>query len=223
MHSLLDQIIEGFAARPRVAILMSGKGSNAEVILGSRDRYPNIDFVCILSDRKASKAADLAARYGLTHLYVGGSSKTPLQREALFARISEALTNEAVEFIIYAGFMRIVPASFCRRFPGINVHPADLSILNAEGRPKYVGIHAIQDALDAGESYIASSVHVVEEQVDEGALLAVSEPLPVGELQDLKLEEIQELMKRRCDHQVYPLVLERLASGLPCPLPELCH
>jgi len=76
--------------------------------------------------------------------------------------------------------MSITTEPLLERYSGriLNVHPADLSIMEGDDR-KYVGIHVVRDAILAGETELRASTHVGREKVDYGEILVISEPVPV--------------------------------------------
>ena len=126
--------------------------------------------------------------------------------------------------------MSIVTETIFNNFITINIHPADLSIIDdTTNKPKFSGIHAIRDAILAGETEIRSSVHMVTDKIDGGSLILVSQPIKI-ELPpnitpiDLKKTENLELLntlsklhqdnlKEVGDWYILPLVLEYIAQG----------
>jgi phosphoribosylglycinamide formyltransferase-1 len=211
--SLLSKVIAGFQSKANVAILMSGGGSNAENLLEHRQRYPNLHMSTIVTDQRASRASVIAEKYGCDSVSIEGSTRTSKRREELFSRIGAALEAKQIDLILYAGFMRIATRSFCTRFPGVNIHPADLTVRDSSGLAKYRGMNVIEEAILGGDRYLASSVHVVDYLVDEGDVLAVSPQLDRSTLPGLSTAEIHEQMKVQCEHPTYPAVIEMLANG----------
>jgi len=224
---LIERLIERFKGSPRIALLMSGKGSNAEVILRLRHRYPNLNFVAICTDRASSNALKLAKSFGLEYVCIEGKVRTQAEREGYFELLAKQLREYKIDATIYAGFMKISTASFVKEFPGFNVHPADLTLLGEDQKPKYVGMDVIGDAVRAGESYIASTAHIVDSEVDCGQPIMVSRPLkltpqdrdqpePTGRGLPLRddLLELHEKLKVQCEHFLFPQVLELLSKGL---------
>ena len=108
---------------------------------------------------------------------------------------------------------------------GVNVHPADLSLTNDKGQRRYVGDDAVYDAIMAGEKELRSSTLWIDQGVDSGPLLMVSEALPVelpAPLEELKADpdelrnladEHQEQLKERGDWVVFPLTMELIGQG----------
>ena len=212
-NNLFERIAQTCMETPRVAILMSGTGSNARNILEQRHRYPNFQFVAIVTDRPSTHCYALAREFGLAHILVMQWGKIPFDRKAFFNEVAQHFRHMGVNLLIYAGFLKVAPKDFLTEFPGINIHPADLTIRDKTGMPKYRGIAALSYALNAGEQYVASSIHVVEEAVDGGLIIAISKHLPVPTHQTYDLHELHEDLKCTCEHPLYPQVLALLSRG----------
>ena len=114
-----------------------------------------------------------------------------------------ALVNADVELVVLSGYMRILTPSFVKRWKGrlVNIHPSLL--------PKYPGAHAHRDALADGATVSGCTVHLVDEGVDSGMILAQSE-VPVHP-EDTE-SDLQERIKK-VEHVLYPEVLDRLSVG----------
>jgi folate-dependent phosphoribosylglycinamide formyltransferase PurN len=115
--------------------------------------------------------------------------------------------------------------SFLTLKRGVNVHPADLSVTGAKGRRRFVGDDAVLDAIAAGQKELRSSTLWIDQGVDSGPLLLVSDPLPVdlpAPLEELLedsarlrrvADEHQEALKQRGDWVIFPLTVELMALG----------
>src|SRR3990167_9126768 len=132
--ALLNRIIDIYQRNPRVAILMSGKGSNADVILSQAYRYPSVNVITIGTDNPLSNARALSEKYQFDY-YCNSTTTSPFNHEAYFSQLAHYLNEQKIDTLIYAGFMRVSPAWFVKQFPGFNVHPADLSRVNEHGTP----------------------------------------------------------------------------------------
>ena len=211
--ALFERIRQTCQGNPRVAILMSGTGSNARKILEQRHRYPNFQFAAIATDRPLPHAYAMTLEFGLVHTLVVQWGNVHLNPKPFFDELTLHFRYMRIDFLIYAGFLRVTPKDFLTEFPGINIHPADLTILNDDGRPKYRGMNVVSSALNAGETYIASTIHVVEEAVDHGLVLAVSKHIPLPAERAYDPRELQENLKHECEHALYPQVLALLSRG----------
>jgi folate-dependent phosphoribosylglycinamide formyltransferase PurN/NTP pyrophosphatase (non-canonical NTP hydrolase) len=210
--SLLNQIIDIYGKNPRLAILMSGKGSNADVILSQAHRYSNLKFIAICSDNHKSNAYYLSQKYQLEY-YANQASVTPFDRQAYFQELAAYLEKMEIDTLIYAGFMKISPTFFVKRFPGINVHPADLTLVGNDLKPKYLGMQAIANAVQH-ERYLASTAHIVDTEVDCGTPILVSKHLSLEGRLINNMSLLHEQMKISCEHLLFPRVLELLSKGL---------
>ncbi len=128
-----------------------------------------------------------------------------------------------VHVAAFAGYMSIATEPLISALLGVNVHPADLSSRDKQGRRRYVGDHAVRDAILAGEKRICSSTHLIEEKVDYGRLLMRSGPMevvlpegfdPTNEamLQSAEKEN-QGNLKKVGDWLIFPATLENIARG----------
>ena len=149
---------------PRIAILISGTGTNMHAILnaikdGELDAVP----VFVGSDKATAKGLQTAASLGVpTRVFSYKELGKADAEEAIALAVEEA----GADWIVLAGFMRILSPDFVRRFAGriINIHPALL--------PLFPGAHGIRDAWDAGVPETGVTIHIVDEEVDHGPILA---------------------------------------------------
>lgn len=232
----------------RVACFVSGSGTNARRIIersleeGSLYEVSLI-FTDVRDDRlrrsgeKRCKAKDIADEHGISYecedirdfYRERGVKRTDLSLRPEFDRlVVEKVTPYGVDLVALAGYMSITTRPLLEAYPEkmVNVHPADLSIME-ENERKYVGIHVVRDAILAGERELRASTHVVHEKVDHGEILVVSEPVPVrlpegvvlNELaQDKQLlgvivDEHQEWLKERGDWVIFPMTIQMIAEG----------
>jgi folate-dependent phosphoribosylglycinamide formyltransferase PurN len=232
----------------RVACFISGSGTNARRIiersLEGDSRYEvSLIFTDVRDDRlrrsgeKWCRARDIADEYDISYecedirdfYRERGTKRTDLSLRPEFDRLVVGkVAPHRIDVIALAGYMSITTSPLLEAYPGrmVNVHPADLSIMEGEER-KYIGIHVVRDAILAGEKELRASTHVVREKVDHGEILVISEPVPVKlpegvapeELaQDIKLLKIvvtrhQEQLKERGDWVIFPLTIQMIAEG----------
>ncbi len=230
----------------RLAGFMSGSGTNLVKVLERQEglaRSPEgspYEVAVVFTDTPSSKAAHIAGSWGLPlaqedilgfYRSRGHGTKRDLSLRPEFdRRVLETLVPHSVDAIVLAGYMSVVTEPLLEAFPGriINVHPADLRILEG-GRRKYTGDFAVRDAILAGESVLRATTHVVREKVDGGEILMVSDPVPVDlpdgvpaadpawredrELWNRIAAEHQERLKRVGDWKILPETVDRLARG----------
>lgn len=236
-------------ATMRVACFMSGSGTNArKIIERSLEDDSAFRVVIVFTDVKDERrdrdgdkvcmAKDIADEYGLSYefsdirdfyLNKGHKTRRDLSLRPEFDRIVLGkIEKHEIDVIALAGYMSIVTTPLLERYWGkiVNVHPADLSVIE-DGHRKYVGLHAVRDAILAGENYLCSTTHVVREKVDYGEILVRSKPLPVrfpsdttlvDLMKDMRLlrrvsREHQNRLKESGDWVIFPLTLQMIANG----------
>lgn len=182
--------------RPRVAILISGRGTNMDAILSQHEELA-ADFVAVISSRaEAGGLATARDRYGLPAFVV--DAKAHKTRAAYDDALIALLQEQRVDFIVLAGFMRILSDGFVRSYPGaiVNIHPSIL--------PSFAGLHAQRQALDAGVRVSGCTVHFVAPgAVDTGPIIAQA-VVPVYS------DDTEESLGARIqieEHRLYPAAL----------------
>ena len=125
--------------------------------------------------------------------------------------VKEKIEYLRADLVILSGFMRIISEPLLGSVPIINVHPADLRILDKRGKPKYTGDDAVTDAINAGETETCSTIHLVTKEIDGGPIITVSDPLRVIPGIDPKVH--QEEMKTACDGPAYAEAMRMICDG----------
>ena len=154
--------------RVRVAVLISGAGSNmAALIDAGRGSDAPFDVVLVLSNRAAAGGLAVAEAKGVATAVVEHAAVGP-DRAAHEQAVQAVLDAHAVEVVALAGYMRLLTPWLVGRWAGrmLNIHPSLL--------PKYPGLHTHARAIAAGDAEAGCSVHLVTEGVDEGPVLARS-------------------------------------------------
>jgi phosphoribosylglycinamide formyltransferase-1 len=143
----------------RVAVLVSGSGTNLQTLLDDPAIGPHVELV--LSDRPAIRALDRASGAGIETVVIEPRS----DRETLSATVADALTQRGIDVIVSAGYMRVLGPPVVDRWRDrwLNVHPALL--------PSFPGTHAVADALAAGVKVTGVTVHLVDAGVDTGPIV----------------------------------------------------
>ncbi len=152
--------------RLRLAIIISGRGSNMDAILSAAQApdYP-AEPTLVLSNRPDAQGLDTAAAQGIATCTID-HKPFGKNREAFEREMDKVLQAASIDIIALAGFMRVLTPWFVQRWSGrlINIHPSLL--------PKYPGLHTHQRAIEAGDDEAGCSVHWVTEGVDEGQVVA---------------------------------------------------
>jgi phosphoribosylglycinamide formyltransferase-1 len=179
-----------------IGVLASGAGSNLQALLDA-----GLPVVAVASNVEGAGALERAAAAGIA------TAAFPLERFADRAERDEALADwleeHRVQLVVCAGYMHLLTPAFLARFPQrvVNVHPALL--------PAFPGAHAVADALAAGVTQTGATVHLVDEGVDTGPVLA-QEVVPV--LAD-DTEETLHARIRAVEHRLLPEVVRELTAA----------
>lgn len=196
------------AKRRRLAVLVSGRGSNLQTILdaiaaGTLDAK----IVGVFSDKPDCIALTRAPQ----HLRWSRAAKTYADRRTFDSELSDAVAASQPDWVVCAGYMRILGSNFVQRFADrlINIHPSLL--------PKYPGLHTHRRALEAGDSEHGASVHWVIPELDAGTVIAQAR-IPV-----LPGDDAQSLAARLlpAEHELLVSVLRDAVAGqlaLPGPV-----
>ena len=199
------------ADRVRVAVLISGRGSNMLALAEHKRRDPDraYDLVLVASNVPEARGLVLAKRLGLK---TWATSHKGMDRREFDLRLDEALRAHDVELVALAGYMRLLSPEFVARWKDriLNVHPSLL--------PLHKGLDTHRRALVAGDEYAGCSVHLVTDDLDSGPVLAQARVriLPRDDPDSLGARVLE------AEHAVYPLALEDYARALrgdSAPLP----
>lgn len=188
--------------RKRVAVLISGRGSNMEALIRAAKApgYP-AEIVLVLSDNQDAQGLETARANGIPARPISRSSYG--SKSAHEEAIQRALEEFDVEIVCLAGFMRLLSAEFLKPWKGriINIHPSLL--------PKHKGLDTHARAIAEGDTVHGCSVHHVTAGMDEGPVICQAEVpvLPDDTALDLAARVLQE------EHRIYPLALARVARG----------
>lgn len=209
-----------------VAILLSGRGSNFLALHQAMEagRIP-ARIVLVLSNVEGAPGLDKARALGLSVRCIphrGASYRGLKGRKAHEAQVLEALESSGAEWICLAGYMRLLSPGFIRRYPQriLNIHPSLL--------PAFPGLEAHEQALEHGVRVSGCTVHLVDEGLDNGAIV-VQRAVPVlddddaGALSRRILEQEHEaypaalglLLTRRWTVEGRRLVFSEAVGGLP--------
>ena len=221
---------------------MSGSGTNIIKLLGrekdleKKEGSSPFQVVFIFSDRSdgVCHGEKIACENGIPYFSydirsfhrLRGLKREVINAEGIFARrefdrVATRLVDAfQIDVIALGGYMSYITLERC-----INVHPADLSIQTPDGKRRYVGDHAVLDAISSGETLLRSSTLWTDKGVDSGPLLMVSKPLKVELPESLETllknqerliqvaDEHQERLKELGDWQIFPRTVEMIARG----------
>ena len=190
------------ADRCRLAILISGSGSNLQAFIDHIAAGElHADIAVVISNKADALGLQRAAAAGIATAAIDHrqfADRAAFDRE-LLARVQ----SFAPDLVILAGFMRILTPEFLRPFSGrlLNIHPSLL--------PKYPGLNTHQRALDAGDDSAGATVHFVTEELDGGPPI-IQAPVPI-KAGDTAAELAARVLQ--VEHRIYPLAAQWFASG----------
>ena len=189
--------------RARIAVLVSGGGSNLQALLDHLDALGDAraaDVVLVAADRPQAGALARAAARGIP--------AAVLDAPADAAALDALLVAHGVDLVVLAGYLKLVPAEVTRRFRGrmLNVHPA---LLPAFGGPGMYGARVHRAVLATGARVSGPTVHFVDEHYDRGAIVA-QWPVPVSAIDTPETLAARVL---RAEHALLPRVVQALAAG----------
>ncbi len=190
----------------RVAVLVSGSGSNLQALLDAR--IPLLEFVLVLSSKPGVFALERAAKHGVPTAVV--EPKAFATEEAFQAEVFTRLKAAAPDVICLAGYLRKLGPQIVRGFRGriLNIHPA---LLPKFGGPGMYGHFVHEAVLAAGEKESGCTVHVVDEEYDHGKTLAQAKvPVLPGDTAETLAQRVLEQ-----EHQLYPETLRQFCENLP--------
>jgi phosphoribosylglycinamide formyltransferase 1 len=178
----------------RVAVLVSGSGTNLQALLDDPAIRPQI--VLVVSDRPVVGALELAEAATVETVVIEPSG----DRAALSAAVADALTERGIDVIVSAGYMRVLGSPVVERWRDrwLNVHPALL--------PSFPGTHAVADALAAGVKVTGVTVHLVDAGVDTG-------PIVLQEAIEIRPDDDWDSLEPRV-HEVEHRLLPRAVRAL---------
>lgn len=188
--------------RKRVAILISGRGSNMSALIAASNEpgFP-AQIVGVISDRPDAAGLALAEAVGISAIVV--ERKDFSSKEAHDQAIDATLHGLGAQIVCLAGYMRLLTPVFVAEWQGrmINIHPSLL--------PLFRGLDSHRRALDAGVRIHGCSVHFVSPEMDEGPIIAQT-AIPV-----LSGDDEQSLSARvlKAEHRLYPQALRMVCLG----------
>lgn len=185
--------------KPRVAVFASGGGTNFENLVRKQEEI-GIDIVLLISDYNEAYAIQRAINHDVDYIVV---EREKYATKAEFeSDILSVMKMYNIEYILLAGFMRILSADFVDRYPRkiINIHPSLL--------PDFKGADAIGDAFRAGVKETGVTVHFVDAGIDTGEIIA---QVPVDVAPEDTLEELENKI-HSIEYQLYPQAVQMILA-----------
>lgn len=191
-------------SHPKIAVLGSGKGSNFVALADAMTQHTlEVEISLVISDVESAGILEFARQRNIRAQFLApGKFRSKLDDEAERKLIS-LLASAGVEWVVLAGYMRILKGELLRRFQNrvVNIHPSLL--------PAFPGLEAWKQALDYGVKQTGCTVHLVDQGIDTGPIVA-QEAVPVlsNDTPAMLHERIQQAERR-----LYPIALQQLVTG----------
>jgi phosphoribosylglycinamide formyltransferase-1 len=185
----------------KVGVLVSGRGSNLQALLEAARRGElGGEVAVVVSNVETAPALERARQAGVPAVFRDHRGR---KREEFDAEVVEVLRAHGVELVCLAGFMRLLSPVFVRAFPGriLNVHPALL--------PAFPGTDAQRQAWEHGAKVSGATVHIVDEGLDSG-------PIVAQEAVCVRSSDTPETLAARIlevEHRLYPRAVRVLLEG----------
>jgi phosphoribosylglycinamide formyltransferase 1 len=187
-------------SKPKIGILLSGRGSNMVALLEAiRQGRLDAEAALVISNIETAAGLEKAGQYGIETLFINHKGRP---RDVHDREVVVELKKRDVELVCLAGYMRLVSPLFVREFYNriLNIHPSLL--------PAFPGLDAQQQALEYGVKISGCTVHIVDEELDHGAIVMqqsveVFDTDTVASLSARILEQ---------EHRIYPEAVARVLS-----------
>lgn len=189
----------------KIAVFASGGGTDFQSVIDANEK----ENFCVIEYLVASKpnigAIERAKKHGIKTLVFDKTAET---KEEFYSRIASVLKEAGVEYIVLAGWLLVVPASFIKEFENaiINIHPSLIPSFCGMG---YYGIHVHEKAIEYGVKLSGATVHFVEADVDGGAII-MQRAVPVEP--DDTPESLQARILKE-EHTLLPQCVKLLCQG----------
>lgn len=189
-------------ARPRLGVLVSGRGSNLQAIIDAvRDRSLDATIAVVISNREQARALLRAREAGIEAIHV--SARPFANRDDYDRALAEQLRARQVDLVCLAGYMRLVGQPMLDAFPQriLNVHPSLL--------PAFPGLDAQRQALEYGVRVSGATVHFVTGELDGGPIV-LQAAVPV------RRDDTAETLSARIlveEHRIYPEAIRLVLRG----------
>ena len=190
--------------KTRVAVFVSGGGTNLQALIDARDagQLPDGEIALVVSNKKDAGALDRARRYDIPARY--------LRRKDFAEKLEPLMREFEIDMIVLAGFLCILPEEFTRLYPRrmINIHPALIPSFCGEGM---YGLHVHEAALRRGVKVTGATVHFVYEICDGGEILLQKavDVLPGDTPESLQLRVMQQ-----AEWKILPMAAEMVAKEI---------
>ena len=189
----------------KIAVFASGGGTDFQSIIDANEKEKFCEIAYLVASKPEIGAIKRAEKHGIKPLVFDKTTET---KGEFYARVARILKEAGVEYIVLAGWLLVVPATFIHEFENaiINIHPSLIPSFCGMG---FYGIHVHEKAIEYGVKLSGATVHFVEADVDGGAIIMqrAVEVLPDDTAEDLQ----QRILKE--EHTMLPECVKLLCQG----------
>ncbi len=192
--------------KKRIAVFASGGGTDFQSVIDANNVRRFCDLCLLIASKDGIGAIDRAKRYGIqTEVF---AKKDYPDVEALYSQLTYLLNINRIDYIVLAGWLKIIPQSFIGAFRDriINIHPSLIPSFCGAG---YYGLKVHQAVIDYGAKVSGCTVHFVDEVPDGGAIIAQR---AVEVREDDTAESLQSRILE-IEHELLPYCVEKLCLG----------
>ena len=186
----------------KVGVMASGRGSNFQAIIDAelRKETPDVEIVQLIVNNPEAYAIERAKKNNIPYEIIDSSKMT---REEFDREAIKIFENKEIQFIVLAGFMRILSPFFINKYKNkiLNIHPSLL--------PSFPGAHAHRDTLKYGAKVSGCTAHIVDEGIDSG-------PIILQSTVKIDADETEDSLSAKIlvhEHKILPKALQLLCSG----------
>lgn len=190
----------------RIAVFASGGGTDFQSVIDANEREHFCEIACLIASKEGIGAIGRAKKHGIsTAVY---AKKDYPDLEELYKELTYHLNMLGVDYIVLAGWLKIIPQSFIKTFEDriINIHPSLIPAFCGAG---YYGLKVHQAVLDYGAKISGCTVHFVNEVPDGGAIIAQR----AVEVRDGDTAESLQARILEVEHQLLPWCVKQLCLG----------
>lgn len=190
----------------RIAVFASGGGTDFQSIIDANEKEKFCEISCLIASKDGIGAIDRAKKHGINTAVFAKKDYPDLQE--LYGKLTELLASAKVDYIVLAGWLKIIPESFIKTFEDriINIHPSLIPAFCGEG---FYGLKVHRAVLEYGAKISGCTVHFVNEIPDGGAIIAQS----AVEVEDGDTPESLQARILKEEHNLLPYCVKKLCEG----------
>ena len=189
----------------KIAVFASGGGTDFQSVIDANEKEKFCEISYLVASKPAIGAISRAEKHGITPIVFDKTTET---KEEFYARVAKQLKADGIEYIVLAGWLLVVPASFIKEFENaiINIHTSLIPSFCGMG---YYGLKVHAAAIEYGVKLSGATVHFVEADVDGGAIIMqrAVEVLPTDTPENLQARILKE------EHKMLPECVKLLCQG----------